>query len=382
MCSIAASSSERGGRYSRHRLRRIATNCRPAIREQPTFMKSAAHPGTCREETTLKTKPAVTTTILAIAFALSTTAANAAELERVTISTSIDTLDAMLPQLGEHLGIMEKQGLNLSFIRGANGPAMISAVVGGSADITHVSTALYFPAMEKGASFTFLSGNYDIDYTFIGQKGLDWPHQSEGYPALVQDLKGRRVGIAGRGGATERMVRKMLADAGLDPENDVTYVAVGTGVGAAGAFDNDQVDAMVIIPPTDLLIPAEKINTLLDISMTQQKVYSPDYLFTVFAANSDFVKNRPEVAAAFCEGVSETLTYARDPAHQDEIVSYLSAAMNLEPEQAATLWSGYSANFNLKLTEERWNAMGAFTDYVPDWQSSVFQPCIDIANAN
>lgn len=329
----------------------------------------------------MKINPSLAKAAFAIAIAVSSTASNAAELERVTISTSIDTLDALLPQLGEHLGIMEENGLNLSFIKGANGPAMISAVVGGSADITHVSTALYFPAMEKGASFTFLAGNYDIDYTFIGQKALDWPHQSEGYPALVQDLKGRRIGIAGRGGATERMVRKMLSDAGMDPDGDVTYVAVGTGVGAAGAFDNDQVDAMVVIPPTDLLIPSEKVNTLVGIDMTHSQVYSPDYLFTVFAANSDFVKDRPDVATAFCKGVAETLAYASDPAHQDEIVSYLSAAMNLKPENAAALWNGYSGNFNLKLTEARWNATSAFTSYVPEWQSSVFQPCIDITNA-
>ncbi|WP_264214706.1 ABC transporter substrate-binding protein [Leisingera thetidis] len=319
-------------------------------------------------------------TTLVAALAIGAGAASAADLERVTISTSIDTLDAMLPQLGEHLGIMEAKGLNLSFIRGANGPAMVSAVVGGSADITHVSTALYFPAIEKGADFVFLSGNYDIDYTFIGQAGLDWPNQQSGYPELVKDLAGRRIGIAGRGGATERMVRKMLSDAGMDVEKDVTYVSVGTGVGAAGAFENDQVDAMVVIPPTDLLINSEKMNLLVDIESTHNDVYAPDYLFTVFAANRDFVEERPDVAQAFCEGIQETLAFAKEPANQDEVVGYLSAAMNLEQEDAAQLWNTYSGNFRFELTEEGWNNMSNFTDFVPDWQTSVYQPCVDITS--
>src|SRR5262245_4513177 len=90
-------------------------------------------------------------------------AQGAAKLEPVTVSTSVETLDALVPQFGTKEGIYQKHGLDLKFVRGANGPAMVAAMVGGSADITHVSTALYFPAIEKGGDFRFLMGNYDID---------------------------------------------------------------------------------------------------------------------------------------------------------------------------------------------------------------------------
>ncbi|WP_210238648.1 hypothetical protein, partial [Mesorhizobium sp. M1D.F.Ca.ET.184.01.1.1] len=91
--------------------------------------------------------------------------------------------------------------LDINYVKGANGSAMVAAVVGGSADITHVGAALIFPAIQKGAALTVLLGNYDIDYTFIAHKdaGVD---VKKGYPAFLNDLKGKLIGVAGRGGAT------------------------------------------------------------------------------------------------------------------------------------------------------------------------------------
>ena len=304
----------------------------------------------------------------------------AQQLEKVTISTSIETLDALLPQLGQREGIFKKHGLELTFVKGANGPAMVAAVVGGSADITHVSTALYFPAIQKGATFTFLSGNYDVDYIVIGQKKLAWPNASKGYPALVQDFKGKRIGVAGRGGATEFMVRKMLADAGLDPEKDVTFIAVGTGFGAAGAFQNDQVDVMVSIPPTDIFIGANNFVSLINIDMTHNKVYSPDYLFTVFAANSDFVAKRTAVAEGFCKGIKETMAFVGNPANRDKVLAFLISTMNLKPEQAAQVWDANKGNFNARFDRKRWDSMSKFSAFVPSWEKHVHEPCARIVS--
>lgn len=313
---------------------------------------------------------------------LGTSMANAqqpAKLETVTIATSVETLDALIPQFGSKEGIFKKYGLELNFVRGSNGPAMIAAVVGGSADITHVGAALYFPAIEKGAPFKVLSGNYDIDYTLIGQKKLAWPNLGKGYPALVQDLKGRRVGVAGRGGATEVYLRKMLTDAGLNPDKDVTMIAIGTGFGAAGAFQNDQVDAMVVIPPSGTLIGADQSTPLVDIKTTQTKVFSPEYLFTVFASNATFADTRPQVAQNFCRAVKETMQYVKNPANREKLVAYVATSMNLKPDQAAQVFDGYKGNFNAPLTRKRWDNMKSFATFVPAWEQHVYEPCARIS---
>ena len=306
------------------------------------------------------------------------TARPASALELVTIASSTDTLDAFIPQYGFSIGIFAKHGITLSFIKGANGPAMIAAVVGGSADITHVGAALIFPAMAQGAPFTVLSANYDIDYTFIVRKSVRID-ASKPYPAFMQDLNGMRIGVAGRGGATEVYARKMLTDAGMNPDRDITFIAVGTGLAAAGAFTNDQVDALVSIPPTDVLIGAENFRLLVSIKDTQIKVFSPDYLFTIFSANPDFVQKRPEVATAFCRAVRETADYIRDPAHRSQFADYVAKTLNLTPAQAEPVVAGYSGNFDVRLTKQRWDAMKAYAATVPDWDKTVFQPCARVS---
>lgn len=294
--------------------------------------------------------------------------------ESVTIATSIETLDAFVPQFGSQVGIFAKHGLEVNYVKGANGSAMVAAVVGGSADITHVGAALIFPAIQKGATLTVLSGNYDIDYTFIARKdaGVD---VKKGYPAFLNDLKGKLIGVAGRGGATELYVRKMFTDAGMNPDKDITFIAVGTGYGAAGAFTNHQVDAMASIPPSSALIGTDNLDVLVDLDATRNKVFDPDYLFTVFTANSDFVKNRPEVAQNFCKAVVETINYMKDPANEQKLVDFTAKTLKLDAAKAKALIDVYKSGFNARLTKERWEGMKKYASFVPDWSANAYEPC-------
>ena len=255
---------------------------------------------------------------------------------------------------------------------------MIAAVVGGSADITHVGAALILPAMEKGAEFKVLTANYDIDYTLIVSRDLP-VDLDKPYPAVITALKGKRVGVVGRGGATEVYLRKMLSDAGMKPDRDVTFIAVGTGVAAAGAFTNDQVDAMVSLPPTDGLIGADNFRLLVDLKTTQAKVFSPDYLFTIFSASPGFVQNRPAVATSFCKAIKDTANTVADPAHRDQFTHYIAKTLNLPLAQAAQVVAGYVANYDIRLTQSRWDGMRAYGMTVPDWDKATYRPCTEIS---
>lgn len=305
--------------------------------------------------------------------------ASAQKLEKVTVATSVETIDALVPQFGTQEGIFAKHGIELNFIKGANGPAMIAAVAGNSADVTHVGAALIFPAIEKGASMTVLSGNYDIDYTFISRKEMKID-PSKPYTEEVKKLQGKRVGVASRGGATEVMLRRILSQAGMNAEKDVTMIAIGTGVGSAGAFINDQVDAMISIPPSDILIGAANYDRVVDLKATQTQVFDPNYLFTIFTASSDFVSNRPKLAENFCKAVRETMDFIQSKESEPKLTAYIGKTLNLKPEQASEVVATYKKNFNMKLTRDRWESMKTYTPFVPDWSKHTFDPCLKIAS--
>ncbi|RVC80955.1 ABC transporter substrate-binding protein [Mesorhizobium sp. M4A.F.Ca.ET.022.05.2.1] len=306
-------------------------------------------------------------------------AGTAQATDTVTIATSIETLDAFVPQFGSQVGIFARHDLDINYVKGANGSAMVAAVVGGSADITHVGAALIFPAIQKGAALTVLLGNYDIDYTFIAHKDAE-VDVKKGYPAFLNDLKGKLIGVAGRGGATELYVRKMFTDAGMNPDKDITFIAIGTGYGAAGAFTNRQVDAMASIPPSSTLIGPDNLDVLVDLNATRNKVFDPEYLFTVFTANSDFIKNRPQVAQNFCKAVIETISYMKDPANEQKLVDFTAKTLKLDAGKAKALIDVYKSGFNAKLTKERWEGMKKYAAFVPDWTMNAYEPCASLTS--
>ena len=144
------------------------------------------------------------------------------------------------------------------------------------------------------------------------------------------------------------------------------------------AVTNHQVDAMASIPPSSTLIGPENFDMLVDLETTRGKVFDPDYLFTVFSANSDFVKNRPEVALNFCKAVVETVSYMKDPANERQFIDFTAKTLKLQPQQAEELVRVYKSGFNAKLTKERWEGMKKYAAFVPDWATHAYEPCASV----
>jgi NitT/TauT family transport system substrate-binding protein len=67
----------------------------------------------------------------------------------------------------------------------------------------------------------------------------------EGSPIRqITDLKGKSIGVASLGSGAVPAGKAMIKAAGLDPEKDVRFVAIGEGVQAAQAIQQKRVDAL------------------------------------------------------------------------------------------------------------------------------------------
>ncbi len=69
--------------------------------------------------------------------------------------------------------------------------------------------------------------------------------------ATVRDLKGKKVGITSFGSATHATVRAALRLQQMDPDRDVTIIAMGTEPTYFAALQNGAIDAAVLTPPND-----------------------------------------------------------------------------------------------------------------------------------
>ena len=152
----------------------------------------------------------------------------------------------------ERLGYFKDEGLDVEISDFAGGARALQALIGGSADVVTGSfdhtiqmQAKNQPIIARGAARP-LSG---LRAGVLGAEGRDLSR-----PA---DLKGMKIGVTAPGSSTHFMVRYMMAQAGLKPD-DASFVGVGTGQTAIAAARRGEIDALVNVDPVISLLESEK----------------------------------------------------------------------------------------------------------------------------
>jgi NitT/TauT family transport system substrate-binding protein len=106
----------------------------------------------------------------------------------------------------------------------------------------------------------------------------------------ISDLKGKKVGIDVVGAAKYRYVAIMAANIGLDPEEDIEWVAEANA-DPLELFAQGKVDAFLAFPPEPQELRARKIGHVI-INTTTDKPWS-QYFCCMVVGNAEFVHAHP-----------------------------------------------------------------------------------------
>ena len=150
------------------------------------------------------------------------------------------------------------------------------------------------------------------------------PGSAKGYPEVIRDLKGRRIGVPARGAAGEVILGAMLRDAGLKP-GDVTVVATG---GPDTAYNSmvlgRQVDAVIAVSPAKELCAITKACAVV-IDMPNGEgpdlFRKPDAAGVAFVMRRQFADSNPALMAAYFAAMKEAAAWFQVPANLDEVVA-------------------------------------------------------------
>ena len=189
--------------------------------------------------------------------------------------------------------------------RSASVAAWGAVVVGGSATVV-VGTGV-------ASSVLILTARSDVPL----------PNKVKGYPAVMADFKGLKIGVPGRGAAAEVYMNVMLREGGLQA-SDVTYVAVG---GPATSYTSmvvgKQVDAVIVFEPIKALCNHTKAcDVVVDLTMGE----GPRLMREMSSAGvplimrREFVEANPALMAAFQAAMTDAATWFSDPANFEELV--------------------------------------------------------------
>lgn len=232
----------------------------------------------------------------------------------------------------------EKYGIKCQLRSLPNGAVGAQAYMAGELDVAYVGPEIMLPAVSRGADAKVVAGNYAPQpFIVVTRPGMALPNAARGYPALMSDFKGLKVGVPARGSVAETVFSEMLDEAGLSAK-DITYVAVGGPATAVPPLVNKQVDVLMLFSPLDGICEVQKVcEIVLDI----RKGDGPKTLRDTMGAGiplwmkAAYIKDNPEALKGLRLAVADALAFVREPKNFDEVVAISATYFQMPGETGA-----------------------------------------------
>jgi NitT/TauT family transport system substrate-binding protein len=201
----------------------------------------------------------------------------------------------------------------------------LQALIGKSIDVTQGGSDLVAASIIAGADIRIVGLSLPANVLSVSVRNdVPLPNRPKGYPAMMQDFKGKKIGVAARGTSSEKYFNMMLSEVGLKPE-DVTYVAIGNPVtGYAALAVGKQIDAIIMYQPLTQICQFNKTcETVIDMTIGEgpKSVAATTGSNVIMAMRREMADGNPELMKAFYAAMTDTATWFNDPANFEELLS-------------------------------------------------------------
>jgi NitT/TauT family transport system substrate-binding protein len=194
-------------------------------------------------------------------------------------------------------GYFAKYGIDAELVPIPGGERIVTALVSGEIPITALASTALLTASLGGADLVFLgSWANQLRYGLYARPEI----------ASVRDLRGRQVATTGRGGINRRAMELALERTGLDPERDVTIIAVGQSTDSLTALLTGAVAATMLTPPGSFRAEDEGMRMLVDTSEYQYLT-----ILSGIAASRGWVAQNEDLARRTLQALAEAIAFAR-----------------------------------------------------------------------
>lgn len=267
-------------------------------------------------------------------------------------------------------GFCKAHGLTCQMVQIPSGPVGLQALAAGSLEISFASTEVTMQAASRGNDVQLIVGDLPNNiYVLSVHKDVPLPNKTKGYPAVMQDLKGLKVGVTARGSGVELQTRALLTGAGLSGDS-VTYVGVGSPGTAYPSFLARQVDAAMMFEPFATLCRAQKTCVdLVDLEAGEgpHTISALNGAFETYAARREYITANPKVIDAFIQTMEEATSWVNDPANFEELLKVVQAHFKFGPDITdgdallRNLVRGSAPKYGTRIDRK---AVKAFSDYL------------------
>jgi NitT/TauT family transport system substrate-binding protein len=231
------------------------------------------------------------------------------------------------PEGGAHLplfyardkGIFAKSGLDVALQELGGGPVAAAALQSGEIQIADITGSEVVSADAAGADIIVLATLMPVyPYVFEVSQAVS----SKG------DLRGKTIAVRGAGDATDIATRVLLRKEGLDPDKDVTILAVQQEGARMAALMAGQICCTVAQVQDRMLLESNNFHMLFD--MTAMNIPNAQ---GVIATNRAYAKRHPDVIQHFMDSLIESIAQSKND--RAGSLPVLKAQLRLESDAVA-----------------------------------------------
>jgi NitT/TauT family transport system substrate-binding protein len=216
---------------------------------------------------------------------------------KVKVAYTNITGDSMPTWVAMDAGIFKKNGLDVELITVDGGARGMQAVLAGEIDIATLGGAECLSATAAGAKITM---------TAVGTPVFPYQLMAAADIKTAADLKGKKIGISSPGGSADIATRKALKDIGLDPDKDVTLVALGSHAQRTAALFAGSIQAAVDDPPNTTELVDKGFHNVYDLAAKRLGTAQ-----TGVVAQQTFIAAKPEAMQRFIDSQIEAVAYMK-----------------------------------------------------------------------
>jgi len=284
----------------------------------------------------------------------------------------------LVPWVADAEGLFHQHCLDVKFIPLVGGPPAISALVSGALDLANQAPDVNMRPRSKGVDVRMIANMYAGHWSALmaGNQAV-LPHVKDGYPAIMQDLVGKKIGVTVLGGTTEAYMRSAFEGAGLNGSS-ATYVAIGGLATAVPALEHGVVDAEMLGGAGPEIAEAMGVGKIaLDYRIRGVGPKSVQALWGAtlgWHAYGPFIDQNPDAIASFTAANNEAISFIKDPKNRSEIYAMISKHMTMPSgvaDPSATLQRIIDVNTNLlgigvsREAIDGWNAYLVSLNQIP-----------------
>jgi NitT/TauT family transport system substrate-binding protein len=237
-------------------------------------------------------------------------------LKTVTMARTTGSIGMLPLEFSVNRGYFKRQGLDVQLITVRQSDVIIAATVGGELNFMDIIPTAILASVRGLPIRTIAVVLKRAPYVLIGQPNVRSP----------EELKGKRIGVSSVGGMSAYLVREILARNGLNPDRDVTFLAIGGTSARTAALFGGTIDAALVVAPDNYALERKGYRRLL---MASDYV---NYPLSGVAASADFLAKNKPVAIAFIKGLLEGAKFVRQ--NKSDSITFIKSYLKVPDDEA------------------------------------------------